>query len=270
MIDILVVNYKTIAFLELLIHCLKKYTSNSFRLIICDNGSNLNEINGLKQITKTNKNIILYQRKQKHHPSYEHGKSLDKLIQKVKAPYFAVFDADATILCKDWDVKLINILNQKNAYLVGSPAPLGKRKFTSYFVSIFKSEVIQYKDFMFSPKIGADGKPLSNKDTGWSIEKVFKKYNLKAVSLDAIHTRKKNGLLFKKIPCSEYYHPDSKEVIGIHFGRGSNPSSKTPITFLFLKYVKPINKLINKVLAFIWIKKIYKFTENNKKLFLNR
>ena len=118
-ITVLLVNYNTSKFIEILLYSLQKLTFNSYKVIICDNGSKDIEILKLSKVVTKYKNIDIIFRLQSRIGSVAHGEALDVLIKKVRTKYTVIMDTDCVLLMKYWDKYMINQMKDE-IKIVGS------------------------------------------------------------------------------------------------------------------------------------------------------
>ena len=117
-ITVLLVNYNTSKFIEILLYSLQKLTFNSYKVIICDNGSKDIEILKLSKVVTKYKNIDIIFRLQSKIGSVAHGEALDVLIKKVRTKYTVIMDTDCVLLMKYWDKYMII---QMKSFALGGP-----------------------------------------------------------------------------------------------------------------------------------------------------
>ena len=94
LITVVSANYNDSIFKELMLYAFRKLTLNSFRIIICDNGSDQKNINILRKLKDNYNNLILIFHDQSIAGSRGHGEALDKMIDMVDTKYTVVMDSD--------------------------------------------------------------------------------------------------------------------------------------------------------------------------------
>ena len=216
----LIVNYNTSEFVNLTLEALAKLTRFQFKIIICDNGSKPNDLKKLKNYIHEKENITLIVRKQTIPGSIGHGEALDILVELVETPFFVTFDADATILKKDWDEILLSYIS-KEVKAVGTPPVTNNKKkptdFPLAFVALYCTKTYKSLGCRFLPD---KQDYLKGKDTGYMIRERFHAAGFKGHVLTDRNTRFFKGGPFSSILCAEYY--DGKDLFACHFGRGSS------------------------------------------------
>lgn len=181
-LSIIIANYKTLEFVELLVYALRKLTSKHFTLYIVDNGSSKAEQKKLWYLA--DKFYTLPQTDKGG--SMNHGICLDFAISKIKTEYVAIFDSDCVPLVKGWDKLFYDYK------LAGNPP------------FIFMAKTKHLKKFSC--------KPTEVYDTC---------RNLKSErSMLEINTRLRPVPIFEDIYCT-LYCPVGLKVVASHFGRGS-------------------------------------------------
>jgi len=220
-LTILTVNYNTSDFVGLILYSLKKLTSNKYKVIICDNGSNNKHLIALINAVKQYDNIEIIFRQQRSAGSIAHGEALDLLVSKVETDYFVVMDSDAVFLKKCWDEILISSLNEK-VKVVGSTLPIENANkkpcdFPMVFAALFETATFMKMNASFKP-----GNLIIDKseDTGWEIRDKYIKNGYSGITFDSYNTKFTKDAFFNDIYCAVYYY--KKDLIASHFARGSS------------------------------------------------
>jgi glycosyltransferase involved in cell wall biosynthesis len=221
LITILTVNYNTSDFIALMLYSLKKLTRNSYKIIICDNGSSFKDRNYLINIVKKFQNINLIFREQSKAGSIGHAEALDRLIFEVNTPYFAVLDSDALFLLKGWDELLLSKINDKTK-CIGTPIvpnPIKPTDFPLMFATMYETNTFKSLNCSFMPDME---NIYQGKDTGWQVREKFLNSGYKGENFNVYNTRHYKKGTFQSVLCSEYYLEGVEHIIASHFGRGSS------------------------------------------------
>ena len=228
-----IVNYNTSDFIEMSLFAMAKLTKNSYKVIICDNGSRYLDKRKLKKIISRYGNAELFFRKQSTSGSMGHGEALNLLIEKIDTPYGVILDADATFLKNGWDDILINHLGAK-VKIIGCPPvknPTKPSDFPSVYATLFDTETFKSLKIDMRPKEYKAGL-----DTAWEMREKFLEKGYQCKVLDARNTRGYKEGPFRDLVCTEYYLEGYDMIFACHFGRGA--------TLGAAKYYKG-NKLLN-------------------------
>lgn len=257
LITVLTVNYNTSDFIELMLYALMQLTSNPYRVIICDNGSNKKDLIKLKRMTKLYNNISIILRKQTKAGSFGHGEALDYLVQLVETDYFVVMDADAIFLANDWDNILLSGLGVK-IKCIGASQPENKAR-PSDFPYVY-STLFETKAFtMVSPTFLPDEVSIANgRDTGWNVREKYLQAGLGATVFLPVNTRSNYNTVFGRLLCMAYYYPDMETLISCHWGRGSSMGAAKYKNGLIYR-IPIISRLVKRIKGAFdknrWIKK---------------
>jgi glycosyltransferase involved in cell wall biosynthesis len=220
LITVLTVNYNTSEFIELMLYALRKLTHNSFKVIICDNGSDRKDISKLTDITEGHKNIEILFRNQSAPGSIAHGEALDILIEMVTTKYTVILDSDCTFLIKNWDDMLINQINEK-VKIIGARLHTDKflkpDDFPMPFSVLFETEAYKRLNISCMP-----GNIQSGEDSCWEWKPKYLNSGYTAALLNAKHTRHHKDGPLGTVICAEYYLPGINDIFASHFGRGSS------------------------------------------------
>lgn len=231
LLTIVLTNYNTTDFLELLLYALAKLSRHPYRVLINDNGSRDEQKLHLLQLITQYPNCLLHCRDSKGEPgSLAHGRALDALMSYVQTPYAAVLDSDAVVLKHHWDAWLLERLIG-NVKIVGTP--LGERwaggKPTDWpfqFVVGFEMSTFRKLGISWQPMLGdnhqvrvTDGMP---KDTAWELRSKYMKAGLAAHLVYPQNTRYWQKGPFRKLVGVEEYYTDEActDLFASHFGRG--------------------------------------------------
>ena len=225
LITICITNYNSSDFTLNAIYCLKKITKNPYKIIIRDNNSRLKEYLKLKNKIKNLSNVELYRIDNLNIPlakaSLAHALALNDMISRIDTKYGAVIDSDFTFLYKNWDVILINELNQKYP-IIGTQAPVSKnsdklKDFPYMFGFFFYTDIMHSLNIDFKP----DYDNLRKKDTGYKLREKYLENGYEGKLLLFRNTRDYKQGPFRNLTCAEYYLEGHNEIFGSHFGRGS-------------------------------------------------
>ena len=233
LLTVVIVNYNTSDFIEMSLFALEKLTKNTYKVIICDNGSRYLDKRKLEKIVSRYGNVELFFRKQSTSGSMGHGEALNLLIEKIDTSYGVILDADATFLKNEWDTILINQFDDK-VKIIGCPPvknPIKPSDFPSVYATLFDTETFKSLKIDMRPKNLEIGQ-----DTAWEMRKNFFKNGYQCKVLEARNTREYKEGPFRDLICTEYYLEGYGEVFACHFGRGA--------TLGAAKYYKG-NKLLN-------------------------
>ena len=213
-----IVNYNTSDFIEISLFALTKLTKNTYKVIICDNGSRYLDKRKLKKIVSRYGNVELFFRKQSTSGSMGHGEALNLLIEKIDTPYGVILDADSTFLKNGWDNILINQLGAK-VKIVGCPPvknPIKPSDFPSVYATLFDTKTFKSLKIDMRPKNLETGQ-----DTAWEMREKFFKNGYQCKVLEVRNTREYKEGPFRYLLCTEYYLEGCGEVFACHFGRGA-------------------------------------------------
>jgi len=258
-ITVVTVNYNTSDFIELMLYALRKLTFNSYKVLICDNGSKGRDILQLVKTTKENKNVEIVFRQQNGPGSKAHSEALDVLIGMVNTKYTVTFDSDCTFLLKNWDEKLIEKIDNE-VKVVGSTCPQGRcgqriggGAFPLPFAALLETDV--YKKLGISC---VSGDVKKGEDTCWQWKSKFLEAGYSGKVLTAKNTRDFKDIVFSGLTGVENYYTDKGELIASHFGRGS--CGGAPKYFKWLK-IPIVSRHVKRCYANIekkqWISKCY-------------
>jgi len=226
-LTIVTVNYNSYEFVETMIHAIERFTSNSWCMIICDNGSEPNDIDRLRKKIQLYSNINLIEHRQSERGSVGHGEALNILIKGIKTKYGAILDADCIPLIYAWDEFLIEKIK---CQIVVAGTPVAKnspgtsprsREFPLIFLCLFDVLVIHKLNIDFRPRDISAGE-----DTGWELQDKCNDAGYLGYGLYGQNTRTYRLGPFCDSICDEYYADDScGTLICSHFGRGSDPTA---------------------------------------------
>lgn len=231
-LTILITNYNTTAFVELLLHALKKLTKNEYNVLINDNGSSLTDTAKLLKLARKYNNVFLHFRDSKgERTSLAHGRALDSLMPLYSSKYTAVFDSDAVVLQKNWDEKLIQLFNDK-VKIAGTPlAGAGNNPaknnpktfdFPFQFVLLFETEIFKQLNISWQPKIIQE----QGFDTSWQLKPKYLSAGFEGKILIEKNTRLYNeGPFCGFLGVIDYYLNEGEAIFASHFGRGTTLGS---------------------------------------------
>ena len=222
-LSVLTVNYRTSDFIENMLYCLHRITYYPFKVLIADNFYSHEEKLRLNNICQTYNNVDIFYRNQSQSGSMGHGEALDILTKKVDTPYFAILDADATFLTRNWDRILISELDS-DCKVIGTQSQLNqKRKPTDFplmFAILFETQSFKDLDIQFKPPSRAEA--LKGRDTGYQLREKYKAANKTGKLLYHIYSIKKKDSPFHGIACTEYKLDGYDQIIASHFWRGAS------------------------------------------------
>lgn len=257
LITIVTVNFNTSHFIELMLYSFEKLTKNSYKVIICDNGSKQKDILNLVDIVKKYENVDIVFRQQSSFGSIGHAEAMDLLISKVDTPYFVTMDSDAVFLKKNWDESLINRLTD-TIKVIGTTLPPTKDNnkpldFPLVFAVMYETSTYKKLNPSFMPW---DTKQDKSKDTGWQIRELYLENKYSSEVFSAKNTKFSQDTSFGDLYCAVYYL--NKNLIASHFGRGSTGgvakyNNKWWFKIPFIS--KGIRKYIGNEEKYEWIKK---------------
>ena len=222
-ITICIVNFNSSEFVLNTLYCLEKITKNTYKVIIRDNNSRLQDFLNLK-INVENLSYVELSRVENfnHRGSIAHGHAINDLLKKINSQYGVILDADCTFLIKNWDEILINEINEEYP-IIGTQAPSLSDKpqdFPLMFAILFDSKIMKQLNIDFMPKNIEEFQ-----DTGYELRKKYIAEGYKSKLLIDKNTRVYKLGPFKSLICAEYYFKDYKQIFASHFGRGSTLGS---------------------------------------------
>jgi glycosyltransferase involved in cell wall biosynthesis len=219
-ITIVAVNFNSSDFIKLMLYGLQKLTYNPFKVLLCDNGSNRQELAKLKHIVAKYNNIEVIYRTQSKAGSIGHAEVLDILCSKVDTPYFVVMDADAVYLLKNWDTCLIDRIGEKVKCIGTAVSRAIKNEkptdFPQVYSVLFETATFKVLGGSFMPDVVA---PSELTDTGYKVRNAYLKAGYKGLVFETKSTREFKDTCFGNIICVAYYL--AGELVSSHFGRGS-------------------------------------------------
>ena len=226
MITILIVNYNSADFIDLLLYSLKKLTTNPYKIHILDNNSKKSDYKKLEKIIKkfTGIEAKLERSTLNLTGSMAHGTALNQITKNIETPYFVIVDPDATWLKKGWDEILLNELNEK-VKAIGTQAdnPDKPMDFPLVFATLFETETFKKLDVDMRPQ-----NLTKKQDVGFLLRETYLVHGFEGRIIESKNTRLwKSGPFNSVIGTTEYYfNHDYKNIFAAHFGRGSNPFGK--------------------------------------------
>jgi len=239
-IDVGMVNYNCdISILNSSVKSILKKTKYLNKLIICDNGSNKENLDFLSGLEKLEKIKIIYRKQSIANSSIAKGEGLNNVIKFFETQYGSFVENDGVLIMKDWDEYLINEIESRNLDIIGNEHASKKqdRKINESFTtfSIFKTQSLLKAKINFLPK-GVKENFIYGEDTGYQmIEKLDED---KAEILNLKSGRLKETIHFNFDGFAEYQYQN--KPIFAHFGRGSSHSrvtfEKKKFFLDFLKY----------------------------------
>ena len=272
LLTILTVNFNSSDFIETMLYGFQHLTKNSYKVLICDNGSNHEDLLNLKRIEKKYNNTKIFTRIQKLPGSLGHGEALDYLIKKSKSKYTVVMDADCCMLMKHWDQFMINKLDDK-VKIVGTTSPKNIQKYKKRigynfplpFACLFDTKV--YKKL----KVSCKARNIKNgEDTCWEWNSAYLNNGFSGANIYSFNTRVTNIKQFNKITGCEVFYSADKNIFCSHFGRGSTNGAHKYSSWYY-KYIPLISRILRKIKGLnqrkLWIRIVKKIVKDNS--FLN-
>jgi glycosyltransferase involved in cell wall biosynthesis len=220
-LSILIVNFNSADFIAVSLKSLFALTKNDFKVHIVDNGSRRRDFRRLLKIVArydSRNNIFVEGWKTSLRGSLAHGTVLNYLVKKVDTPYFAILDADALWLRKNWDEILISRINDR-VKVFGTQAFINSTKpidFPLMFAILFETKTFRELNIDFRPQNVA-----AYQDTGYELREKYLNHNFSGGLLNIKSTRNYKQGPFKDIIADEYYLSGDLNIFASHFGRGS-------------------------------------------------
>jgi O-antigen biosynthesis protein len=119
MISIVTLNWNTTAMTIRLYESLKKYTKDNFCFYVLDNGSEQQQYKQLFDILTQNEFLINITRSEKNLGFAAGNNVICKNIRRFDHGHVFFINSDIIIEEQDWDLKMIEILNQENTGITG-------------------------------------------------------------------------------------------------------------------------------------------------------
>lgn len=270
-LSVLTVNYGTADFIANMLYCLNRITYYSFRVLIADNFYSDVEKLKLKNVCQKYTNVNIFYRNQSQSGSMGHGEALDVLTPKVDTPYFAVLDADATFLIRNWDKILISELDS-DCKVIGTQSQLNQNRkptdFPLMFAILFETRTFKALDIQFQPPSKAEA--LKGKDTGYQLREKYRAANKTGKLLYHTYSITKEDSPFYGIACAEYHLNGKNQIIASHFWRGSSLVMSENISqnnrlFLEIREIPIVGarfiRMIRKIQKKKWLKKCKKIVD---------
>lgn len=216
-VSILIVNYNTADFVALALFALKKLTRHPYKVFIVDNQSAWPDYQKLKRAVGEYPNVMLERNETPLRGSEAHGFGLNLLMPRVDTPYFAILDADATWLRKDWDDVLIRQINDR-VKVVGTEAAGGKHPwFPETYCIFFETQAFRDLGVDFMPRNLDAGE-----DTAWKLRFKYREHGYVAKLIEFKNTRTYKAGPFRDLITAEFYlDGDYQNIFASHFSRGS-------------------------------------------------
>lgn len=231
LLTIVLTNYNTVDFIELLLYALSKLTRHPYQVLINDNGSTQEQKLRLLALMARYPACLLHCRDSKGESgSLAHGRALDLLMTYVQTPYAVVFDSDAVVLKRHWDAWILDQLVGK-VKMAGTP--LGERwaggKPTDWplpFLAGLEMETFRQLGVSWQPILDEQSRPRVTagvvQDTAWELRPEYQKHGWQARLLFPQNTRYwQRGPFRTLVGVEEYYtDKDCNDLFASHFGRG--------------------------------------------------
>lgn len=247
-----------------MLYSLSELTANSYKIIICDNGSNKKDIKNLKRLAEKPKNIESIYRQQTESGSIAHAEALDILIEKVDTKYTVVMDSDCVFLLKNWDEILIKNINE-TIKITGSTSPANRKGnrigggcFPLPFAVLFETEIYKKLNISCMPRNIKEGE-----DTCWQWKPMFTQAGFSGKTLTEKNTRDFKDGMFGDLTGIANFFTDSGELIASHFGRGSSGGAAKYLKWLKVPVIsRYIKRYFGNIEKKKWITKCYKIIDN--------
>lgn len=157
------------------------------------------------------------------------GLALNFGLDLVDSQFSAIVDPDFAILEKNWIKKVERILESGRIDIIGSPHISKKESinsfnnYKSYYPQVWhmvaRTKTLQ--SYSLQPDLDV------KYDTGYMISKACFENKLNYFSSIGTYSKNSNYNFLKHFGCVLYkWQENDKDIIGIHFGRGSNPFGK--------------------------------------------
>lgn len=152
------------------------------------------------------------------HNSLNHGTAMNDALNYVEHDYVVFIDADIAIVHQDWDIIVVNELNQNDCFGVSYGHSKKYKDFPTVYIFAFRSYILEKAQLDFRPKVtpgkdspyryklGEEAKYFNMKagqiikcDTGWQLPLIIKKAGFtKSKSMPMVMmTSKKSQLPFE-------------------------------------------------------------------------
>ena len=202
-------------------------------------------------------NIKIIDALSNEHGSMGHGHCLDKILEQMSSEYGMIVDCDVAFLEKDWDVKLINELDDKKI-IIGAATESNHHHYYNFpftIMVLFKTKILKTLNVSFKPKLvdiilteknaKLFGREVGDKihlDTAWQLPLKVKSAGYDGISLPLISPRYDHGrenMLFMKEGMRGEEHQLNGVPIFTHVGRSSTRLfSSDPIVIKWKKRVE--------------------------------
>jgi len=177
--------------------------------------------------------------------SKQHALSIDFAKKYVTTEITIIIDPDCVLLPKFWISRLIKLLRDNNLDLFGFPqaktnlnSQLQKSGMAYKFNSPLAIFMIGFSEIIFNNTFAIDNNDEINLDVGWRLAD-FCQEGTYRFSVAEAHSTRESKCQFdwvNRLNCTYY---DSKllgnSLLGIHFGRGSNLSTRIDRNLFILK-----------------------------------
>ena len=215
-LSILIVNYNTSDFISLILKAITHLNYYPTTVLIADNNSVKSDFKKLKSFEKQYSTLTIFRLNHNLKGSLAHGHALNFLCSKIKTPYFAILDSDATFLFKNWDKILINQLNEKIKIIGTEPSGEKPKDFPLMYAILLETKAFKNLNINFKPK-----NIQAQQDTGWELREKYLTAGYKGKIIKTKYTRHYKNGPFKQVICAEYYLEGHQSIFASHFGRGA-------------------------------------------------
>jgi len=175
----------------------------------------------------------------------QHALSIDFAKKYIATEITIIIDPDCVLLSKSWISYFISLLNDNSLDLFGFPQAknrinrqIQKSEMAYKFNSPLAIFMIGYTNIIFKNTFAIDNFDKPNLDVGWRLAKLCQENIYRFRVAEAYSTREHKCKInwVNKLNCT-YYEFESLEnnPIGIHFGRGSNITTKIDRNLFFSK-----------------------------------
>jgi len=264
LLTVVTVNCNHHRLIALQLDALKRLTAAPYRVVIADNGSNPTDVRGLVEAVRRHDNAAAIFRTPRAVGSAAHGEALDELIDWVDTPYAVVTDGDCTLLTKDWDAKLIQLLDER-IKIVGATSPphrsgvrIGAGTFPLPFAALFDREVYRQTGARC-----AIGDVTQGQDTCWLWEQSFQACGYEGKVLETRNSRDFPDGPFGAFTGVEEYYTEGGELMAAHFGRGTTRGAAKYYQGFNLPLIAgPLKRMRGAQELGQWIDKCYEIIES--------
>jgi hypothetical protein len=260
-LTVVLVSYRNFLWIQANIRVVCKLNKNCYiNFIIIDNDKQVRHLVNKFRLTlltrvlsNQNIEISLYKKKGEYlasKGSIQHARALDESKYYIKSEETVVLDPDCFILFNNWIDSLANYMASYSVDVFGFPEAKSDINHIDDFDSMFYKYISPLPFFLFGRKsvifnqtfLPSDGIPAG--DTGFALSKSCLEGNYDFKIAKAFSTRVNTAEIdfMNNYSCTFYKFSEIIDgVIGVHFGRGSNPFGKNRQEMsMFLRLYKSI------------------------------